>query len=579
MNMKRIVKIYNKLVLVAIAAVAGISSSCTDYLTIIPPDVVVQENFWHTKDEVNGMLATSYIKLISTDAIEKAIVWGELRADNMTYPASYNRDIKYIVEASILDDNSFCRWGIFYEAINNANLVIEYAPLVIDRDPDFSEGDLQVVTGEMLAMRALCHFYLVRSFRDIPLAYRPAVNDSELPDYAQVHPLVALDSIMSDLDRAERMVMPSGNFTNRDHNFGRITKNAVLALKADVNLWRAAFATYYEGESELVQPGDAQRYYDLCVQNCQDAIDNMDRKLEEEWDKNNRPNVRYAYNLLQNYRDEDDRTSKLSTVYNEIFGFQNSEESIFELQIKDDNSTNGANKGIVNMYGTEGRSGSVVVPSGFLSKNYTTDDLRAYCYTNAKTLSGTGGSSSSSEPTDICIAKYSAKESPATNYRSRDEFDANWIIYRRTDVLLMMAEAMVARPSAGVEDFTKAFDIVKAINTRSRMDTTNIVKPLQMNSYLTKDASLELVMKERLLELSFEGKRWYDLVRKALREKNTNGILFVADKLSSNASVVKTKMATIDGLFFPIHIDELRYNKLLKQNPAYEKEDSSTEMN
>ena len=152
--MKRIVKIYNKLVLVAIAAVAGISSSCTDYLTIIPPDVVVQENFWHTKDEVNGMLATSYIKLISTDAIQKAIVWGELRADNMTYPASYNRDIKYIVEASILDDNSFCRWGIFYEAINNANLVIEYAPLVIDRDPDFSEGDLQVVTGEMLAMRA-----------------------------------------------------------------------------------------------------------------------------------------------------------------------------------------------------------------------------------------------------------------------------------------------------------------------------------------------------------------------------------------------------------------------------------------
>jgi hypothetical protein len=43
--------------------------------------------------------------------------------------------------------------------------------------------------------------------------------------------------------------------------------------------------------------------------------------------------------------------------------------------------------------------------------------------------------------------------------------------------------------------------------------------------------------------------------------------------------VVKTKMSTIDGLFMPIHIDELRYNKNLKQNPAYEKENSSTEMN
>jgi hypothetical protein len=111
------------------------------------------------------------------------------------------------------------------------------------------------------------------------------------------------------------------------------------------------------------------------------------------------------------------------------------------------------------------------------------------------------------------------------------------------------------------------------------MDTTNILKPLQLNSYLTRDASLDLVMKERLLELTYEGKRWYDLVRKALREKSTNGILFVADKLSSNSSVVKTKMSTIDGLFFPIYINELRYNKLLKQNPAYEDEDSSTEMN
>ena len=74
MNMKRIVKIYKKLVLVASVAIATLATSCTDYLTIIPPNVVPQENFWQTKDEVNGMLATSYIKLISTDAIQKAIV-------------------------------------------------------------------------------------------------------------------------------------------------------------------------------------------------------------------------------------------------------------------------------------------------------------------------------------------------------------------------------------------------------------------------------------------------------------------------------------------------------------------------
>ena len=83
-----------------------------------------------------------------------------------------------------------------------------------------------------------------------------------------------------------------------------------------------------------------------------------------------------------------------------------------------------------------------------------------------------------------------------------------------------------------------------------------------------------------LLTFSYEGKRWFDLVRLALKEKKTDKIKFVADKLGGGAAVVKTKMSTIDGLFMPIHIDELRYNKNLKQNPAYgEKEGSNMEMN
>lgn len=111
------------------------------------------------------------------------------------------------------------------------------------------------------------------------------------------------------------------------------------------------------------------------------------------------------------------------------------------------------------------------------------------------------------------------------------------------------------------------------------MDTTDVRKPLDVSKYQTKEAAMELVLAERTRELSYEGKRWFDLVRKALREGTTNNIKFVADKLDSNSGVVKSKMSTIDGLFFPIHIDELRYNKNLKQNPAYINDDESIEMN
>ena len=207
--MKIVSKIYKGFAVVAVVAFGALTSSCTDYLTIIPADKVVEENFWQTKDQVNGMLATSYLKLLDKEAVKRAIVWGELRSETMTFNPSRGGDIKNIVEADIIDENNYCNWGIYYEAISNANLVLECADRVLDRDPDFSEGDCDVVKGEMYAMRALCHFYLVRAFRDIPLALVPAANDAELPDYAQVHPLEALNKIMEDLDRAETLVRKS----------------------------------------------------------------------------------------------------------------------------------------------------------------------------------------------------------------------------------------------------------------------------------------------------------------------------------------------------------------------------------
>ncbi|MBQ5889004.1 MAG: RagB/SusD family nutrient uptake outer membrane protein [Bacteroidaceae bacterium] len=566
--MKIVSKIYNKTVLAATVAFGTLMSSCTDYLTIIPADVVVEENFWQTKDQVNGMLATSYLKLMSRDAVTKAIVWGEMRSDNMTYPPSYNSDIKNIVEANIIDENSFSSWGIYYEAINYANLVLESAPKVVECDPDFSEGDLDVVMGEMYAMRALCHFYLVRTFRDIPLALKSAKNDAEIPEYVQVKPMVALDSIMADLDRAENMVMKSGAFSNDQQNYGRITKNAVLAMKADVNLWRAAFATY-NGDDEA----SVDAYYNECVEDCSEIIATMDKLLDEE--NKGKPVEKYAYNLIPNRGEAKELTSShKSTAYDEIFGSKNSSESIFELQVQGDNIKNGAFNGVYRVYGSEGNPGMAIVPQGFVTSNYQEDDLRAYSFTNLKSFN-----QSSTDNQNTCIVKYAAKASPATSYRKSDEWDANWIVYRRSDVLLMMAEAMVSRSTAVESDFREAFGIVNAINTRSRIDSTDIKNPLKVDNYLTKETSLDLIRKERLLELSYEGKRWFDLVRKALCEKSTDKIKFVADKLGSGSAVVKTKMSTIDGLFMPIHIDELRYNKNLKQNPAYDKKDSSMEMN
>lgn len=566
--MKFISRIYRNALLPAMAMLGALTTSCTDYLTIIPSNMVVEEKFWQTKDQVNGMLATSYLELLSTDAVTRAIVWGESRSDNMTFHAtSYNSHIKDIIEANATDENDFARWDVFYRAISQANLVLETADVVLDRDPDFTEGDRDVVKGEMYAMRALCHFYLVRSFRDIPLAYHSAKNDADIPDYVQVTPLVALDSIMVDLDRAERLVMKSGAYSTREQNYGRITRNAVLAMKADVNLWRAAFTKYAE-----LNPNSAtaDKFYAECVQNCRAVIANMDKLLEEE---NEGKIVEvYPYNLIPNIGEKEDKEKeKNSTSYAEIFGSKNSQEAIFELQVEGTNITNNHARGIINMYGTEDKNnGKMIVPDGFVKSTYDEDDLRAYAYTNLKDYKNA---------TSLSITKYSAKSSPASkgDYRSESDYDANWIIYRKSDVLLMLAEALVSKTTTSDAELSESFEIVHAIDRRSRFDTAKVV--FVKDEYMEPAKMQELVRKERLRELSYEGKRWYDLVRLALCENNTNSVKFVADRLTENSAVVKTKMSNIDALFMPIHINELRFNKNLKQNPAYKQKETGNEMN
>ena len=577
----------------ALGAVVAMTCSCEDFLTIYPTDKVTLENYWKTKTDVENVVANSYRLMTHRSFLDRLIVWGELRSDNVvegTYTDAHG-DIKKIMEANLLPQNSYTSWGDLYAIINNCNIVLHFAPNVLDEDPDFTEGDMDVTRGEMLAMRALCHFYLVRTFRDIPLLKEAKIDDDQELYAKQATPLEALDFILQDLYEAESLVMTSGSFPILADNKGRITKDAVRAMIADVLLWKAAFLQY-EAKAKTAA---VDQCYTECIAFCDSIINERNAYVKKYEAENPRTTNLYRGKVdnkypLVHHPSDIKNAQYLDAPYMEIFSDGNClRESIFELQHSSEESL--GNYEVPYFYGNDLEVGplaaakvlSVADDNGIYAKTdyrrvsfiyqSTTGDVELYpiikyCYFSGVSTIETPGYGVST----LTTAKYSEKNDKRYYLPGR-----NWIVYRVSDVMLMKAEALAYRNDTvapGNKDLVNSFDLVKAVYYRSnpyKVATNDSISYAEGNA----ESLQELVLTERQRELAFEGKRWFDLVRKALRDGETGPMLdiMVDRKYESNQKAIRTKLASMNCLFFPIQESELKTNPLLKQNEAYETDD------
>jgi hypothetical protein len=133
----------------------------------------------------------------------------------------------------------------------------------------------------------------------------------------------------------------------------------------------------------------------------------------------------------------------------------------------------------------------------------------------------------------------------------------------------MKAEALV---QMGSDHFEEAFKLVNTVSKRA----VNSFSPgsgevLKFDDYKESAEAMEkLVMDERHRELMFEGKRWFDLLRVAMRKGSSRELAnTVAEKQTTNISGVKIRLGDPNALFLPYYRNELRVNPYLKQNPAY----------
>ena len=558
--------------------------SCVD-TNITPYGQTTEDDYWQKKSEVAQIVTQAYHAIASANVVNRMIVWGSFRSDelrltNEVPTANRTRQaLSEIKTANIETTNMFSTWSDFYSVINYCNLVIDMASGVIERDPDYTSGDCALDVAQMKALRALCYFYLVRTFRDVPYITQSYRNSSQEMSIPQSAPSAVIASCIKDLEDAATDIYDAQNFALSNwRSRGYLNRDAVYAMLADIYLWRASVTL---GSN----PSQAYSDYQKCIDYANIVIDSKNE---------------YHSSTIHGGQTQDETNlypalSDIDNYYQDLFVNQNAEESIFELEFS------GNNTALINMYysyaGTNYSFGFTQAP-GLFGSIGTTNDQAVFIQTyDTRRKSIYFNSSSADESYNVAkmISENITGTDPSSYNRLRESgltnFLHNWIIYRMTDVMLMKAEALteLADHEGSEEKLQEAFDLVKAVNDRALFQGSG-VKPLDFANYNTVDAMESLVLGERLRELCFEGKRWFDLLRMNYRNNakqgvNTNYDVILADQTNfiendvnmlnmmarteEAANAVISKMKTEPYLYMPISEDEIKLNGALKQNPAY----------
>ena len=548
--------------------------SCSDFLEIEPLNDIVLDKFWNEENDVENIVAGCYSGMQNRILIERMIVWGELRSDHLIGGTGVqdNINIQNILKENITANNVYTSWGEFYDIINRCNTVLHYSPLVAERDPNYTETELMATRAEVSAIRDLCYFYLIRTFRDVPYSTQPFLDELQQMAMPATKFDAVLDSLITDLENVKSYAVKTYPVSKTDYQCGRITQDAIHAMLAEMYLWKKDYANSVK-YADMVIDAKTQRF--------QDEIDNAGGNSS-------------SYKMFEGYPliyDSYTTGNIYGNAYGTIFGSGASRESILELIFADDN-TRLANHGLSFLYGNQKTSPGIVKPADFITTDVSDASYKVFCdkydtrnYENLYKMSASqyGVAKYVCKSGMVSISSTEITSSASPSY-PEEYCHANWILYRLTDVMLLKAEALVqmvdgdAKTEANDSLLRAAYDIVSVINKRSNCATTYM--PITYANYSTKSQMENLVFEERARELMFEGKRWYDLVRRSLRDGNTSYLVQqVTRKGSDNASVVQAKLAKMDAIFWPYNLDELKVNPYLVQNPAFGSGDDNSYQN
>ena len=393
-------------------------------------------------------------------------------------------------------------WGRYMQDIARANLLICYVDSV--KDPSFTSAERISLKAQGKIFRAMAMFEMARIFGSFP-----------------VITTIADDITAENIDKVYPQYFPKQNtqleaYQQIEADLLDAVQYAPDNLAGDKTKFSKSVARTLLAKVYAEKP---LRDYDKVVRYCDEVAAD-------------------GFTLLSNYSDLFGMNAT-----NTDTKLRNSQETILEAQF-----TAGSGNWCTWMFGRD-------------LLNWNNNFTWAKWVTPSRDLIKAFQSEGDNVRAQESIVYYNCSWSnyyPADNYpfmyKCRSSL-SSLIKFRYADILLLKAEALIMKDSP---DFNAAATLIDQVRTRVGLSN------LTTSDKSSKNSMVNAVLKERRLELAFEGQRWFDLVRLDKVEEVMNAVFSkdsgrkaMAYPFNQNSYVLPIPQTVIDE------------NENVHQNPGY----------
>lgn len=459
-----------KYIVAGLAVSALLNTSCSDsFLEVESPVNPTIEEYFTTDEHIREAIVAAYdplhwpdwgmneynpVNIMSEIMADNIWVGGQDKTDNRAWHLMMNYEAQPTYVMSGL-------WSVAYSGVKRCNDVIKY----LEWAEDVTEDNVAYYAAQVKVLRVFYYNWLWKFWGNIPYYEEnletPFIAKQYKADEVYEFMIKDLESVLNNKNNLEMKVADP-------ENYGRVTKAMAYMLYAEIVMYQKDSSRY----------GKALEYMEEII------------------------NPSSGYKLVNDY----------TTIFEEEGEWN--EESIFEINYKDDNAVRSWSAPLV--------AGGTVLPSLISPHSWpgTEKGIKAgwgFCPVRKEVVDlfeegDTRGPSTCFnaagveynkryQDTGYFLEKYIAKD--GNNKDQKADSEINWNnnlrIYRFSEALLNAAELIVLTGG----DIAKAKTFLNDVRRRAFGD----------NNIAEIAASIDNIINERRLEFVGEGKRYWDLIR------------------------------------------------------------------